>query len=116
VCVRARARACVCVCVCVCVNVRGLQLQVEAFTCGNPMQAPWTLTLHTPEDVTLQDAVNATLVDIRDGTAGLRASEPSLSLEAGQKNTAILSVYVNAPSMVRSYTPHSKGGYHVEPR
>jgi hypothetical protein len=62
----------------------------------------------------MQEAVNATLVDVRSGTAGLRASEPSLSLEAGQKSTAILSVYVNAPTMVRSCAPESKAACSVK--
>lgn len=62
-------------------------------------QAPWTLVLNIPEDVEIERAIGAELLDVTTVTASFRITD--VSLDANQKNTANLGFYANASSMVR---------------
>lgn len=64
------------------------------------VQTPWTLHLSMPEGVLLENPYNVSLVDIANGRASLRATDPALSLQPSRLNTAIIGFYVNATSMV----------------
>lgn len=68
------------------------------------LQTPWILHLKMPKGVLVEKPYNVSLVDTANGRAGLLATDSALSLQPDRQNTASIGFYVNATSMVRTWS------------